>query len=202
MKIGPYVNLGGANLGSADLGGANLCGADLRAANLRGANLCSANLCGADLRAVDLRDVDLSYADLSYTDLSYADLRGANLRDANLRDAKLYDAKLYPFQIPQEGSLIVYKKLKNESIAKLKVLEDSKRTASLIGRKCRAESVKVLEIRDSKGDTLDIGYSEYSYTFIYKVGETVTEPNYDSDIRVDCTQGIHFFLTREEAENY
>jgi len=36
----------------------------------------------------------------------------------------------------------------------------------------------------------------------YRVGELVYPDSYDPDIRVECTHGIHFFLTREEAESW
>jgi hypothetical protein len=34
------------------------------------------------------------------------------------------------------------------------------------------------------------------------MGEWVEEPNYDGDPRVECAPGIHFFMTKEEAEEY
>ena len=140
--------------------------ADLRDANLRGANLRDANLRGADLRD--------------------ADLRGACLWDANLRGAKLPH-----FQIcPEEGSFVAYKKV-DTGVIKLEIPSKAKRTSSLIGRKCRAEYVRVLEGsgRSCRGGD-------------YKEGEIVYPDSYDDDIRVECTNGIHFFMTRKEAEEW
>lgn len=136
------------------------------------------SLRGADLRSADLRG---------------ADLRGANLRDAHLNGADLSDAYLPAFQIPQEGALTVWKKLHGGALCKMLVPEGAARTASLIGRKCRAEYVVVLE-----GDGVD----EYSGSVQYLPGTTVRPDQYNPDIRVECTHGIHFFLTREEAEAY
>ena len=162
-----------ANLEGAYLEGANLRGAYLEGANLRGAYLRGAYLEGANLRG--------------------ANLRGANLRGANLRGANLEGAYLPHFQIPN-GSLIVWGK-KGGCIVKMEVPLEAKRTASLVGRKCRAEYVKVLEIEGASCTTSEKGG-------LYVEGEFVYPDSYDDDIRVECTHGIHFFLTRKEAEEW
>jgi len=36
----------------------------------------------------------------------------------------------------------------------------------------------------------------------YKVGETVKPDSFDDNPFVECTHGIHFFITRQEAEDY
>jgi hypothetical protein len=68
---------------------------------------------------------------------------------------------------------------------------------SLVGRKCRAEYAEVLELI---GCT--VGVSRFNDSFSYVVGTIVRPDKYDPDIRIECSFGIHFFLTREEAENY
>ena len=42
----------------------------------------------------------------------------------------------------------------------------------------------------------------YDPETIYRVGEIVRPDSYDPDIRVECSHGIHFFITRKEAEDY
>ena len=44
--------------------------------------------------------------------------------------------------------------------------------------------------------------SSYDNTFIYKKGEIVSVDNFDEDRWNECSTGIHFFITREEAVNY
>ena len=165
-----------ANLRVANLRDADLRYADLRYANLRGANLRDANLRDADLRDADLRDADLSNADL----------RGADLRDADLRRAKLPDFQL----VPEKGSFTGWKKLADGQVIELLIPEDAERTSSLIGRKCRASYVI------PKGT----GVSERGGK--YFAGEGYHPDKYDDDIRVECTHGVHFFITKKEAENY
>ena len=162
-------------------------------ANLSGAELSGANLSYANLSCADLSYANLSYANLSCADLRGADLRGADLRGADLRGADLSGAKLPHFQIcPEEGGFTAWKKV-SESVIKVLVPSEAKRTSSLVGRKCRAEFVVVLE---------GSGTSKYDGKTVYQPGLTVYPDKYDDDIRIECTSGIHFFMTRREAEEY
>ena len=201
---GQRADLRNAYLYGADLRNANLRNADLRGANLYGADLSSADLSSANLRAADLRNADLYGADLQGADLQGANLQGANLHNADLQGADLQGAKLPGFQIPQEGTLIVYKKLRDDVVAKLLIPEEAKRTASLVGRKCRASEAFVLEFLSADNEIRDQVQSLHDHSFLYVVGQTVKPhgPEYDGDIRIECAPGIHFFLTREEAEEY
>lgn len=211
------------NLFQADLHETNLCEANLRGANLyqtdlRGANLCKANLFEADLRGADLRranlnGVNLSKADLRGADLRGADLRGVDLRGANLNCAHLYDADydevmydentvFFALCCPEEGSFIGFKKA-DDKIIKLLIPEDAKRS-SATARQCRCSKAKVLSITNIDGS--DSGLTEinsnYDKDFIYKVGEEVEVPDFDKDRWKECSPGIHFFITRDEAVKY
>jgi len=146
---------------------------------------------GGGIRA-DLSGANLRGADLSGANLRGADLRGAILSDANLSGANLRGAILPHVQIPS-GDLIVFKKLNGGHIATLRIASHVKRTASLVGRKCRAESAEVMAI------TPHVQSCESERGATYTVGEHVYPDCYDDDIRVECTHGIHFFLTLEEA---
>jgi len=74
----------------------------------------------------------------------------------------------------------------------------AKRTASLVGRKCRASAAKVLAIEGDEPVTT----TQYGPATTYTIGEYVYPDGYDSDPRIECGHGIHFFLTREEAEEW
>ena len=194
-----YADLTGANLTGANLTDANLTGANLYRAILTNANLADANLAYANLTSAILTGANLTNASLTYANLYRASLTRANLTDANLTDANLTRATLPHFTIcPEEGEFIAWKKLQNNVVAKLLIPAESKRTSSLIGRKCRAEFVKVISFVNSSES---IGYAKHAST-PYVVGQTVKPDSYDDDIRVECTHGIHFFMTNREAENY
>lgn len=180
-----------------DLSGADLRGAYLRGADLSEADLRAADLSGADLRAADLSEADLRVADLRGADLRGADLRGADLRGAYLNGAHLHNAHLNHSIVPKTGEFIAYKKLQANVIATLLIPKNAKRVGGLIGRKCRAEFVKVLKL--SKGK---IGYGVFNSKTKYEVGKITRPDKWDGDIRLECTKGIHFLITKQEAEDY
>ena len=155
-----------------------------RDADLRGADLGGAYLRGADLRGADLRGANLTGADL----------RGANLRGANLKKIRSY------FQIiPEEGSFIGWKKCSDGCLVKLEIPTKAKRHNSLGGRKCRASYVKTLAIWDVFGQEIKECVGTHDRKTVYRVGR-LTRPNeYDPSPLVECSNGIHFFITKQEA---
>ena len=222
------ANLSGANLSGADLSGADLSGADLSGANLSGANLCEVNLYGVNLRGANLREanlceVNLRGANLSGANLYRANLRGANLsganlyranlREANLRGADLSGANLYEAKngdlvkaqtvIVPEGDIIGWKKCLDNVIVKLLIPKEAKRS-NATGRKCRAEYVEVLDLiyGNDKRKKVEKAISSHDKKTEYKKGETVKCDKWDEERFNECSGGIHFFITREEAEDY
>jgi hypothetical protein len=103
---------------------------------------------------------------------------------------------------PDTGVFTGWKKVSGDVILKLEIIGE--RNSSLVGRKCRTNKAKVVEAYNPDGSicTEKEFVSLYDRKFKYVVGETVCEPEYDPDIRVECTKGIHFFMTRQEAEGY
>ena len=193
------ADLSGADLRSADLRSANLWDADLRCANLSGANLGCADLRDADLRDVNLRDVNLGCVDLSGADLKGADLSGANLWDADLSCVKNI---FFPMACPEKGSFIAFKKA-GCYIIELFIPSNAKR-CSATSRKCRCSKAKVISITTLSGDKTNITevHSNYDPNFIYKLGEYVEVKNFDDNRWNECSTGIYFFITRQEAVNY
>jgi hypothetical protein len=98
--------------------------------------------------------------------------------------------------------LLAWKKAQQERLVQLRIPAEAKRTAALTGRKCRAEYAVVVAITDKEGNTFEDAISSHNGFTTYRVGETIRPDSYDDDIRVECTNGIHFFQTREEAEAY
>ena len=147
----------------------------------------------------------------SEEDLQRADLRDANLQGANLQGADLHGAKLPLYKLyPEEGIFIGWKKcyLKNDvlnyAIVKLLILDAKNVVGGLVGRKCRTDKIKVLEIINSKGKSMKqtTVYSLYNNNFSYTVGKIVKCSDFDNDIRIECSSGIHFFMTKQEAIDF
>jgi uncharacterized protein YjbI with pentapeptide repeats len=196
------ANLSRANLSGADLSGANLSCANLSRANLSGADLSGANLFRANLSRANLSCANLSRANLSGADLSGANLFRANLSDANLSRANLYGAKnsslaISVTRVCPEGDIIGWKKCRYEVVVKLLIPKEAKRS-NATGRKCRAEFADVIEVIGS-----EIGVSSFDSDLTYEVGKRVYPKNpFDENFLNECASGIHFFITREEAEYY
>ena len=211
------ANLFGANLSRADLFGANLSRADLSGANLSGANLSGANLSRADLSRADLSGANLSGANLSRANLfganlSRADLSRADLSKANLSGADLSRADyiekaknlFYPIACPEIGAFVGWKKARvktsgHECIVKLEITEDAVRSSGT-GRKCRCSKATVLEIQDLEGIVLEqVAVSDRDENFHYIPGTVVSVSDFDENRWNECSTGIHFYITREEA---
>ena len=195
----------------ANLCGANLCGVDLRGANLYKANLYHADLREADLRGANLREADLRGANLREADLRGADLRGADLYEANLRGTENIPTYVCPLVCPEEGSFIGFKKaiIFNSDIlddlhviVTLKILENAKRSSATT-RKCRCSEAEVISITSLNGNySLTKAFSAFNPDFMYEVGKIVAVDNFDENRWNECSTGIHFFITRDEAVNY
>jgi uncharacterized protein YjbI with pentapeptide repeats len=218
-----------ANLHSADLSYANLHSADLHSANLHSADLRYANLHSADLRCAYLSYADLHSADLSYANLHSADLRCAYLSSADLRCANLHSADLscanlhsadlrcakntelvlfnewtwfFSIQCPEEWEFTAWKKCINNTIVKLLIPKEAKRSSATT-RKCRASKAKVIDIYTKEWKKIKETFSTYDKEFIYKIWKIVKPKNwYENNRWIECGWWIHFFITRKEAEQY
>jgi len=168
-------------------------------ADLAGANLARANLPGADLAGADLAEANLARANLAEANLARANLARAYLEEANLARANLAGAKnaeLIQAQtvILPEGDLIGWKKAGGH-LVKIRIPADARRS-NAASRKCRAEYVEVLKVIGA-----DVAVTErFGPRTEYRAGETVRADSWDENRWNECSNGIHFFITREEAE--
>jgi hypothetical protein len=91
--------------------------------------------------------------------------------------------------------LVGWKKCQNEVIVKLLIPQDAKRS-NASGRKCRASKVQVLRVYGA-----EVGISIYTASVTYHKGATIVPDHWNEDRWTECGGGIHFYITREEAEN-
>jgi len=224
-----HANLTYANLDNVDLSCANLEDSDLNYINLYNANLTKANLNWATLHKADLRYANLNFSSLKNADLRHADLTAADLESAYLRGVHLDGADLegaefnysnltHAYLDGAKGNLIEYRKGKilTEDIIGYKVcgrdfynIEQQPLSAkrvlvtlkiprgaivfSINGNKCRTNRAKVIAIEGA-----DRAYSTYKYMSYY-VGDEFNIYNFNCQYNMECGEGIHFFMTREEA---
>ena len=215
-----FANLKGADLQGEDFYRANLSGANLIGANLKGADLGNANLQGANLSDANLQGANLRYADLSGADLTNANLQGAdlyetNLCDTNLGNANIKDANVkytniaeasnvpeLPIACPSEGSFVAWKlvwNFPNSYLIKLEIPTDARR-CSATTKKCRCDKALVLDIENLKNGEHPKRIVNHNYCeCIYEVGEMVYPDSFDENRWNECTNGIHFFMERQDA---
>ena len=128
----------------------------------------------------------------------------------------------FPLVCPSEGEFIGWKALllqeSNEEnkeshvvagvIGKLLIPADAKRS-SAFRRKCRCSKAKLLEVYalDNLSGPLCVEENEIltsymNYEFEYKIGEMAYSDDFDENRWNECSNGILFFMTREEAVEY
>ena len=128
-----------------------------------------------------------------------ANLWGADLREAEINENTKINL---PISCPDTGAFTAWKKARGY-IVQLEIPAEAKRVSATT-RKCRCNMAKVVAIQNIDGT--DSGLSEvrsgYDHNFIYKIGETVVVDNFDDNRWNECSTGIHFFITRQEAVEY
>lgn len=137
-----------------------------------------------------------------------ANLSGANLWRADLWRADLWRVKIdntkinFPIACPDTGVFTAWKTA-DRKIIKLEIPADAKRL-SATGRKCRCDKAKVIAIQNIDGTDSELTEiaSNYNNNFIYRIGKTVTVNDFDENRWNECSTGIHFFITRQEAVEY
>ena len=191
-------------------------GSVLRASRFIGAQLCDGKFIGADLSACDLSCADIDYAhfdgavlkdaDLKWTDNSFwatfkkADMKNVDLKGSPLDDSAVEGAKnlFVPMVCPEEGAFIAWKKCRDGKIIRLMVPEDAQRTGCS-SYTCRASEVVILNIFDGDNECEE-AVCLYDDEIVYHKGERVKdEEEFDPSLLHDGT-GIHFYITRAEAE--
>ena len=223
-----YANIPEAQFNNCQMSQANLQNAELREAHfeeayLFGANFQNAYLTGANLRGADLRYANFAFATLTGADLTGADIEGANFIGANLQYAKLEDTNLdsaclleaelrgakidntfdgyYPLACPSEGEFIGWKAACG-CLIELLIPADARRS-SATSRKCRCDKAKVLSIVDAAtGKEIHELEVHVWAPITYKVGEMVYPDRFDTNRFNECSNGIHFFINKQDAIKY
>lgn len=219
-----YADLEGADLTCADLHHADLHGADLTRARLRETDLHHADLSHAKLDRADLRKANLHHTDLTGACLNDANAEEANFTYAcleetracatNLTNADLRQANIkylittcatQGFQLlSKKGKEITGWKKCRDAFGKPVIVELTipahARRSNATSQKCRASVAIVKAIYPPECET---AYSTWDANFEYRVGATVkpTQP-FDKDRRNECAPGIHYFMSRMQAEIY
>ena len=195
----------------ADFRGVNLSGATFVKCSFVGTDFRRANLSGAKFEYCVFRDVKSGGTNFEGAEFKGLDRSSENviffhlLKNKSRSERYLVKGAVYFDHIvkrvfPKED-FFGYKKLRNGKIAKLLIPANGKNIV-YPGHKCRCDKAYVVSISDSAGEA-EFGCSKFDSSFIYCVGEWVVPYNgFDENPLKECSAGIHFFLTEEEAEDY
>lgn len=121
--------------------------------------------------------------------------------------ARVTNPPYVPLACPSEGGFIGWKKASSIDdisylLIKLYIPANAKRS-SATGKKCRCDRAKVLDITTLDGKQhVDEAMSFQDPDFIYKVGEYVIPDWFDPDRWDECSNGIHFFINKQDAIDY
>ena len=194
------ADMSGTNMNGVDMSYANMRGVDMRGANMRGVDMCGAdisyaNMHGAYMRGANMRNANMRYADMSYANMRGVDMSGTNMNGVNMSYANMRGVDRLRKGIKLSEPIIGWKKCKNNVLVKLEIPRGAI-VFSINNSKCRTDKAKVLEIIGG-----DRAYSNHKF-FSYYVGDIIEVFNFNCEYNVECAKGIHFFKTREEAENY
>jgi hypothetical protein len=103
---------------------------------------------------------------------------------------------------PETGAFDAWKKGTSGCIIKLRIPSGAARLTAIRSRKCRASRAIVKAIWDANGNRILKCGGNRDTSFVYEVGKVVFPDSYDADPRKECSHGIHFHITRKEAEDY
>lgn len=113
--------------------------------------------------------------------------------------------RVYYFKIDDFGILNSYE----PAIAKLIIPKDA--AVVFTNHKCRASYAivdgfypddRLFKPGPSKKLDIKLAFSAYNDSFLYEDEKIATPDSFDPDPDIECSHGIHFFRTYEEARQY
>ena len=162
----------------------------------------------SSLNSSKLYCADFSQCTLEDTSLHDANCTNAAFRECNFNAMKYNECTCnFALNCPEKGSFTAFKKAYlndgTPAIVELRVPSDALRSSATT-RKCRVSKAKVVSITSLDGKTAykQNAYSMFSRRFVYKIGEEVKVDNFDKNRWIECSTGIHCFITRNEAVQY
>ena len=187
--------------------------------NFEGANFYDSSLYGYLIYA-NMRNTNLLKASLE-CDFQGTDFNGAktdsetSFCNSILSSALNTESLKIPLACPEKGEFIAWKKCRGfnknseyfgDVIVKLLIPAYARRS-SAVGKKCRCDAAKVMDIQDYSGKSIAnecVAYPLFKADLIMYIVDrfvTPTEPFEENRFK-ECASGIHFFMDREDAVSY
>ncbi len=217
-KAGERLSFIEKEIWNMDLSGADLSNMDFTLSSfqntvLDGVDFENSSVENALFDGCSMKGADFKNARMVTASFRRCDMRGCNIEDANLFGAVLEHADLegiisnegtkwFRLHCPEKGAFLGYKKCVNDRMVQLLIPADAKRTSATLPS-CRCSKAKVLTIKSCDfTKNFDEAWSLVDENFVYKKGEWVEVKDFNEDRWQDSTTGIHFWMSRAEAEAY
>lgn len=181
---------------------------DFRTSEIFTSSFEKAYITGCDTNRSSIFNANFFEASVKWSDFFLSVFRNCNFANSLWRNSSLFAADFIDCRLSPEltnllttapkGRFTGWKKLRNDYTAKLLIKGD---VVGSTTRKYRTNAARVIAIYN--GDKkVDYGYSLYDSKFMYKVGAEITTDMFDQNPTTACGHGIHFFMTRIDAEQY
>ncbi|MCI8561756.1 MAG: pentapeptide repeat-containing protein [Dorea sp.] len=217
-KAGERLSFIEKEIWNMDLSGADLSNMDFTLSSfqntvLDGADFENSSVENALFDGCSMKGADFKNARMVTASFRRCDMRGCNIEDATLFGAVLEHADLegiisnegtkwFRLHCPEKGAFLGYKKCVNDRMVQLLIPADAKRTSATLPS-CRCSKAKVLTIKSFDfTKNFEEAWSLVDENFVYKKGEWVEVKDFNEDRWQDSTTGIHFWMSRAEAEAY
>lgn len=207
-----YLNLIGEDLSKLRLDGLDLSYVLFRGCNLRGTVFGECIFYEADFAEALVDDRTGFYGCAIDTSTELSLNRVANARPSFdwVSSTDIFSSVTFSLPLKIDGEFPGYKVAKTTDgtlvLVTLRIPADAGRVV-FAGRKCRASKANVVAITNLFGTPIPDDTVVHSWLAdfgkaIYAKETTVTADYFDPRPSAECTHGIHFFLTREEAIGY
>ncbi len=204
------ADLSGCDLSNIDFSGTTFNNVCLDGANMDGCSIHKTWFTESTLRNVKLTNADMTEAGLRYIDISGTDISGSNLYAAILEYTNLEgvtddeNTQWYRMICPPEGkAFVAWKCVIGMRVVQLLIPAEAKRVMAT-RETGRCNLAKVLSIKSiDETESFDWAQSTVDQDFFYEVGKWVEPANgFQEDRWMDSSQGIHFFLERQQCVDY
>lgn len=193
-----YIDFSWSDFQNIDFSYSNFSHSIFNNASFKNTNFSFANLTDVSFFAADLRSTNLSFSNCDATIFTSSLLMGANLEGLNATERTVH----FRISCPETGYFFGYKKCFNDRMVKLLIPADAKRSSST-SNACRCDKAITVAImnKDKTGFYTEAN-SFVDENFIYRLGEMSYADSYNEDRWLDSSNGIHFWMSFDEALKY
>lgn len=191
-----------AILVSTNFEGANLKGADFSCTNAWSANFNETNCKNAVFLSANLTEASFEGADLAEASFAQANLTEANLQDTNIITAEFDNTVgIYPV-CPTEGEFTAWTLAEDSNgddcIVEVSIPTWAQRNSGTT-RKCRADTVIVVDIQSLEGEHIAKSLRLKNRDFKLRLGESVHDNHFETDRFKVSSTDLYFWISKEEA---